>query len=112
MPVGPHLPRAKPQPSQPEEIALNRKGRSGDRKADAAIHFAAKVAETRGQVGDPTSAAMRTAVYTDAQIVEIVGLVVENVFTNFVNKVADTDIDFWLSTQPTQREHPVAGGLP
>ena len=30
----------------PEEIALNCKGRSGDPKADAAVHFAAKVAET------------------------------------------------------------------
>ena len=78
----------------PEEIALNRKGRSGDPKADAAVHFAAKVAETRGQVSDADLAAVRTAGFTDAQIVEIVGLVVENVFTNFVNKVADTDIDF------------------
>ena len=45
-------------------------------------------------MSDADLAAVRTAGFTDAQIVEIVGLVVENVFTNFVNKVADTDIDF------------------
>ena len=32
--------------------------------------------------------------FSDAQIVEIVALVAENVFTNFLNKVAQTDIDF------------------
>ncbi|MFT5552187.1 MAG: putative peroxidase-related enzyme [Bradyrhizobium sp.] len=77
-----------------EEIALNRKGTSGDPKADAAVRFAAKVAETRGHVGDEDIAAVRKAGYSDAQVLEIVALVVENVFTNFVNEVAKTDIDF------------------
>jgi hypothetical protein len=37
---------------------------------------------------------VRVAGYTDAQIVEIVALVVENTFTNFLNRVAQTEIDF------------------
>ena len=37
---------------------------------------------------------IRKAGYSDAQVLEIVALVVENVFTNFVNEVAKTDIDF------------------
>jgi uncharacterized peroxidase-related enzyme len=78
----------------PEEIALNRKGASSDRKADAAVRFAAKVAESRGKVSDADLAAVREAGFTDAQIVEIVGVVAENVFTNFINNVAETDIDF------------------
>ena len=78
----------------PEEIALNRKGSSSDPKADAAVRFAAKVTETRGHVSDEDLAAVRKAGYSDAQVLEIVALVVENVFTNFVNEVAKTDIDF------------------
>jgi uncharacterized peroxidase-related enzyme len=78
----------------PEEIAQNRKGGSTDAKADAAVRFAAKVTETRGHVSDADIAAVRAAGFTDAQIVEIVSLVAENVFTNFVNEVALTDIDF------------------
>jgi len=78
----------------PEEIALNRRGSSSDPKADAAVHFAAKVAETRGHVSDEDLVAVRKAGYSDAQVLEIVALVVENVFTNFVNEVAKTDIDF------------------
>jgi uncharacterized peroxidase-related enzyme len=78
----------------PDEIALNRKGASSDPKADAAVRFAAKVAENRGRVSDGDLAAVRAGGFTDAQIVEIVAVVVENVFTNFINIVADTDIDF------------------
>jgi len=80
----------------PEEVALNRKGASGDAKANAAVAFAAKVAKERGHVSDADIAAVRAAGFTEAQIVEIVGLVAENTFTNYLNEVAKTDIDFPL----------------
>src|SRR5271168_2866561 len=35
----------------PEEVALNRKGESGDPKADVAVRFAAKIVRERGHVG-------------------------------------------------------------
>lgn len=78
----------------PAEIELNRKGHSSDRKADAAVQFAARVTENRGKVSDADLAAVRLAGYTDAQIIEIVAIVAENVLTNFINNVALTDIDF------------------
>ncbi len=78
----------------PEEIALNRKGASGDPKAHAAVAFAAKVARERGHVSDADLKAVREAGYSDAQVVEIVGLVAENSFTNYLNEVAKTEIDF------------------
>lgn len=78
----------------PEEIALNRQGASNDRKAHAAVSFAAQVTRQRGHVSDKDIAAVREAGYSDAQIVEIVALVAENSFTNFLNEVAKTDIDF------------------
>jgi uncharacterized peroxidase-related enzyme len=76
------------------EMAANRRGRSNDVKADAAVAFAAKVAERRGKVTDADIAAVKLAGYSDAQIVEIVANVALNVLTNFVNNVAETDIDF------------------
>ena len=78
----------------PEEIARNRAGGSGDAKADAAVRFAAKVVRERGQVSDDDVAALREAGYADGQIIEIVALAAENVFTNLINNVAQTDIDF------------------
>lgn len=36
----------------------------------------------------------RAAGYTDAQIIEIIAVVAENIYTNMVNIVAGTEIDF------------------
>lgn len=76
------------------EIALNRAGHSGDAKADAAIVFARKVLEARGRVSDADIAEVRLAGFSEAQVVEIVASVALNVLTNYVNNVAETDIDF------------------
>lgn len=78
----------------PEEIAANRAGGSTDAKANAAVVFARKVAELRGHVADADLAAVRAAGYDEAQIVEIVQHVALNVWTNYLNEVARTEIDF------------------
>ena len=78
----------------PEEVALNRKGASSDPKADAAVRFAAKVAEARGHVSDDDLAAVHKAGYTNAQVVDIISIVAENTFPNLINNVGQTDIDF------------------
>jgi uncharacterized peroxidase-related enzyme len=78
----------------PDEVAKARQGGSADAKANAAVAFAGKVARDRGHVDQGDLDAVRAAGFTDAQIVEIVALVAENVFTNFLNEVAGTEIDF------------------
>jgi uncharacterized peroxidase-related enzyme len=76
------------------EIAANRKGKSSDPKAAAAVHFAARVAQERGHVTDADLNAVKTAGYSDAEIVEIVLHVALNTLTNYVNEVTRTEIDF------------------
>lgn len=76
------------------EIAANRSGASNDSFADAAVRFAASVARLRGHVSDDELAAVRQAGYTDAQVIEIVQHVALNTWTNYINEVARTDIDF------------------
>jgi uncharacterized peroxidase-related enzyme len=78
----------------PEEIALNRHGESGDAKANAAVTFAAKIVRDRGRVSDADIRAVREAGFSDGAIVEILAVTAENIFTNLLNIVADTDIDF------------------
>jgi uncharacterized peroxidase-related enzyme len=78
----------------PEEVALNRKGQSGGAKADAVVRFAAKIVRERGHVTESDIKAVRAAGFSDAQIVEILAVAVENIFTNLLNLVAETDIDF------------------
>lgn len=76
------------------EMAANRGGGSNDPKAAAAVHFAAKVARNRGHIGAEDFDAVRLAGYDDAQIIEIVQHVALNVWTNYINEVARTEIDF------------------
>jgi alkylhydroperoxidase family enzyme len=56
--------------------------------------LAAKVVRERGHVGDADVQAVRNAGFSDSQIVEIIAVVAENIFTNLLNVVAETDIDF------------------
>lgn len=76
------------------EITANRNGTSNDIKAAAAVRFAAKVTQLRGHVTDQDFSAIKAAGYTDAQIIEIVQHVALNTWTNYVNTVAQTEIDF------------------
>ena len=78
----------------PEEVALNRKGKSGDANANAALSFAAKVVRERGHISEADIKSVRDAGFSDGQIVEILAVTAENIFTNLLNVVADTDIDF------------------
>jgi uncharacterized peroxidase-related enzyme len=77
-----------------EEIAANRRGTSNDSHAAAAVRFARKVMQERGHVADEDLRAVRAAGYDDAQIIEIVQHVALNVWTNYVNSVARTVVDF------------------
>jgi uncharacterized peroxidase-related enzyme len=76
------------------EIAANRGAASGDRKADAAVRFAVKIAKTRGHLPASDLQAIKAAGFGDAEIVEIVSHVALNTLTNYVNNVTGTDIDF------------------
>jgi uncharacterized peroxidase-related enzyme len=76
------------------EMAANRNGHSNDPKADAAVVFAVRVATQRGRVSNDDLRAVRFAGYEDAQIIEIVQHVALNVWTNYLNNVAETEIDF------------------
>lgn len=75
------------------DILAGRTGHSEDRRTKAALAFAHNVLESRGKVSDQQITAVRAAGFTDADIVEIVASVVLGCFTNFLNNVADTELD-------------------
>jgi uncharacterized peroxidase-related enzyme len=76
------------------EITANRHGASNDMKADAAVKFAVRVTTARGHITSEDFAAVKAAGYTDAQIIEIVQHVALNTWTNYINTVGETEIDF------------------
>ena len=77
-----------------DEIDAARDARSGDARANAALKVARRVAESRGRVSDADLAALRAADFDEGSVIEIVAAVALNVLTNYVNNVAQTDIDF------------------
>jgi alkylhydroperoxidase family enzyme len=80
------------------EISANRHGASNDPKADAAVRFAVELVRERGHVGEDGVRAVKAAGYDDAQVIEIVLHVALNTWTNFINVVGATDIDFPVVT--------------
>ena len=56
--------------------------------------FAARIVSTRGHVSDADVQAIKAAGYDDEQLIEIVAHVAMTTLTNYVNEVAQTDIDF------------------
>lgn len=76
------------------EIEANRRGSSDDAKAAAAVRFATQVVKARGHVVDADVAAVKAAGFSQGEIIEIVLHVALNTLTNYVNEVAQTEIDF------------------
>ena len=77
-----------------DELARNLEGRSADPKVEAALAFASAIVEKQGWASDDDLAAVRAAGYGDGEITEITANVAYNIFTNYFNHVAETEIDF------------------
>ncbi|MGO4135936.1 carboxymuconolactone decarboxylase family protein [Rhizobium brockwellii] len=77
-----------------EEIAAARRGGSSEARADAAVKFAVRVTEARGGVSEQEVEALKAAGFDDGELLEIVAHVAANTFTNYMNEVFKTDVDF------------------
>ncbi len=84
------------------EIEANRQGFSNDIKADAAVRFAAKLVKERGHLDEADLSLVKSAGYDESQIIEIVLHVALNTWTNYINEIAKTEIDFPV-VQPKPR---------
>src|SRR6266481_9340380 len=80
----------------PEEMQLARNATAADRKAETMLRFTQAVVLQRGEISDEDFQALRKAGFSDAQIVEIVANIALNIFSNYFNSVAKTEVDFPL----------------
>ncbi|PFH04556.1 putative peroxidase-related enzyme [Collimonas sp. PA-H2] len=67
---------------------------SGDARNDALADFARSLVTTRGTVAAEVLAAVRAAGFSDAQIVDAALAIAAISFTNLVNRINDTVVDF------------------
>jgi uncharacterized peroxidase-related enzyme len=76
------------------ELEAAQLGLSAEKKDAAILSFAVKVVEHRGHLPAKEVEAVRSAGVTDQEIVEIIATVAVNIFTNYFNHIAGTEIDF------------------
>jgi uncharacterized peroxidase-related enzyme len=77
-----------------DEIAKARHAHATVEKTDAILKLARAIVVQRGEVSDSDLKQARAAGLTDGDIVETIANVVLNIFTNYVNHVARTVVDF------------------
>ena len=77
-----------------EEIDWARRATARDLPTRAMLRFAQSVTLQRGELSELDFKALRLAGLTDALIAEIITHIALNIFTNYFNRVACTDIDF------------------
>ena len=76
------------------EIADARRADANTDTTRAVLKLARSIVVKRGEVCDETLRDARTAGLTDGDIIETVANVAVNIFTNYVNHVAQTMVDF------------------
>lgn len=76
------------------EMSAAQDGQSEDPKIAAALRFALRVVEGRGQIADSDVQDLRNAGYGDEEIVEILAHVALNLFTNYINVAFAVPVDF------------------
>ena len=72
----------------------NLMGQSGDPKVAAVLALARLIVKNQGQLADADLTAFHAAGYDDAALVELIANVALNIFTNYFNHIAGTEIDF------------------
>jgi uncharacterized peroxidase-related enzyme len=82
-----------------DDTVAARRGEATDPRDEAALRFAQTVVVERGHVSDDDVEQLREAGYDDGAIAEVVAVVALNLFTNYFNHVAATEIDFPVAPQ-------------
>ena len=79
-----------------QEMRLARNATASDPKAETMLRFTQAVVLQRGEITDEDFHALGKAGFNDAQIIEIVANIALNIFSNYFNSVAKTEVDFPL----------------
>ncbi|WP_459210659.1 carboxymuconolactone decarboxylase family protein [Aquimarina rhabdastrellae] len=82
----------------PQVLKLAQQGKNADKKVEAALTFAQILVNKKGQLSDSDLDIVTSVGYTNGEISEIIAHVSLNILTNYFNNVANTEIDFPLTS--------------
>ena len=77
-----------------EDLLRAREGQGSDERETAILSLAVKIVESRGNLSDSELATARAAGVTDVELVELITQVAAMTFSNYINRIARTPIDF------------------
>jgi len=77
-----------------EDIERARQGGARDPRDAAVTELALHIVQSRADLSDGALSAARQAGLDDGLVIEIIAHVALNVLTNYVNRIAGTDVDF------------------
>ena len=77
-----------------DDLSLAQNAQARDPKVGVALRFAAAIVQKRGLLNASDIETMHDAGYSDGEITEIIAVVAVNIFTNYFNHIAGTEIDF------------------
>ena len=105
--IAAHLQYGKRAGLSDTEMQAALKATANDHKTETMLHFVQALVLQRGEVGDEDFSVMRKAGFSEAEIIEVLANVVLNIFTNYFNILARTELDGSPSqsnpkTQPTR----------
>ena len=89
-----HTAKAKSVGATEEETIAFRKGQVDDPKLQSILDIATSMVENRGKISDQEIQACRDNGVTDAELLEIVAIVTCNTYTNYINSLVQTEVDF------------------
>mgnify|MGYP002777388980 FL=1 len=75
-------------------LAAAQRGQSGDPRTQAALTFVLKLVDARGAASASDVAAVRSAGFSDEEIVELIAHTALNLYTNYINIALDVPVDF------------------
>ena len=76
------------------EQSAAREGRATDPADAALLHLARRIVETQGRPDPADISAFRSHGFGDRELLEVIANVALNIYTNYVNHIADPVIDF------------------
>lgn len=77
-----------------DQIADSRQASAADPKTAALLRFVHIFVDQKGRVSDAEVEALRVQGFGDGELAEIVANISANIFTNYFNHLAETEVDF------------------
>lgn len=77
-----------------EQMLDGRTFHSHDEKTNAGLLFAKKILENPSKISSTDIDPLRKAGYSDGDILEIIANVIRNIFTNYINIISETEVDW------------------